>query len=143
MMTWSILVQCLVVINEIYGVKGIDIIPRKKVLKQKPYYATVRLIPDKLTLSLLFTSFYSLVITDSFCLFLLKRSIWWIAVMFPLHQLQFHGRLHWESTESQLSHRRKSLRGTVNAFPRDKPIWERMCVWRNLSRIPGTRILSR
>ena len=61
--------------NEIYGEKGIDIIPRKKVLKQKPYYATVRLIPDKLTLSLLFTSFYSLVITDSFCLFLLKRSI--------------------------------------------------------------------
>ena len=113
--------------------------PKTKTL----YYATVRLIPDKLTLSLLCTSFYSLVITDSFCLFLLKRSIWWIAVMFPLHQLRFHGRLHWESTESQLSHRRKSLRGTVNAFPRDKPIWERMCVWRNLSRIPGTRILSR
>ena len=73
MMTWSILVKCLVVINEIYGVKGIDIIPRKKVLKQKPYYATVRLIPDKLTLSLLFTSFNSLVITDNFCLFFVEK----------------------------------------------------------------------
>lgn len=60
-------------INEIYGVKGIEIIPRKKVLKQKPYYATVRLIPDKLALSLLFTSVYSLVITDSFFFFFVEK----------------------------------------------------------------------